>query len=83
MVEFDFVSVEDRAAVHEYGPLSLWAHKELPRVPKADGGLLAGNLRSWTLQAQVHVDRLLRSASTQGDLLKTELLRMLVDTQIT
>lgn len=68
MVEFDFVPLEDRSAVDEDRPLALRCHEEVPGVPEADGGLLAGHLGGGAFQRQVHVDGVVASASTHRDL---------------
>lgn len=78
MIKLDFVPLEQWSAVHKYRPFALGGHKEIPTVPQADRCLLSGHLRSWTLQAQVHVNTLVPSAAPDNDLVKqkTELLQM-------
>lgn len=68
MVEFDFIPLENGPPVNEYGPLALRCHEEIPAVSEPDRGLLAGHLRGRTLEAQVHVDWVVPSASADRDL---------------
>lgn len=73
MVELHFVPLQNRSAVNKNRTFALRWHKKVSAVSETNGRLLPRHLCGRTFQAQVHVDRVVSRAPTDGNLIKNKL----------